>query len=519
MNKVRARDGAENAIITREFSENREDFVVSVDAQFNSSQPPNRVCILVGQAIPYQFPKLEGSFMKQLLILALVFLNCMVSVSAQDQQDSTVNRTAGRPNVLFIAVDDLNHWVTHLKRNRQARTPNIDRLASMGMSFTRAYCVAPSCEPSRAALMSGKRPWTTGCYKNGDTWKDHLTEGQQLSKQFLQAGYYVAGAGKIFHSDQFFPSEWSEYMNGQGLHAAGKHIQKEDGYHQPLTIDLKDDDLMDWHSVNWCIEKMNQSREEPFFIACGLHKPHLPFAVPRKYYDAFPLEEIELPPYRSDDLDDIPGAGRKMANPSGDHARFLESGRWKSAIQSYLATCAYTDMNIGRLLDALEKSPASENTIVVLWGDHGWSFGEKQHWRKFALWEEPTRTPLIFVAPGVTKAGSECDRPVDLSSVYATTCQLAGLPIPAHVEGASLEPLLRNSTAAWSQPAITTHGRGNHAIRKGSWRYIRYADGSEELYDHSNDEYEWNNLANNVQYGKIKTDLKQYLPSNEKLSK
>lgn len=458
--------------------------------------------------------------MKQALLLNLLLvLGSTAVISAQEIQSGGSNPRGTRPNVLFIAVDDLNHWVTHLKRNRQARTPNIDRLASMGMTFTRAYCAAPACEPSRAALMSGKRPWTTGCYKNGDSWKKHLTEGQQLSRQFLQAGYYVAGAGKIFHSDQYFPSEWSEYMDSHGLSVAGKGVEKDEGYHLPLSADLEDDDLMDWHTVNWCIDKINQSREQPFFIACGLHKPHLPFAVPRKYYDAFPLQEIELPPYQENDLDDIPEAGRKMANAAGDHSKFLKSGRWKAAIQSYLATCAYTDMNIGRLLDALEKSNAHDNTVIVLWGDHGWSFGEKQHWRKFALWEEPTRTPLIFVAPGTTKAGSVCEHPVDLMTVYPTTCQLAGLPVPDHVEGTSVEPLLRNASRPWSLAAITTHGQGNHSVRLGPWRYIRYADGSEELYDHSSDEYEWHNVASRAHFADVKFDLAKHLPRQEKALK
>jgi|694.fasta_scaffold04747_6 arylsulfatase A-like enzyme len=452
----------------------------------------------------------------KLVLIFVTLIRLIADVSAQENLPQSSAFNSKRPNVLFIAVDDLNHWVSHLQRNQQARTPNIDRLARMGITFTRAYCAAPACEPSRAALLSGKRPWTTGCYKNGNTWQDHLIEGQQLSKQFLQAGYFVAGAGKIFHSDEYFPSEWSEYMDGKGLHAAGKGVDKNDGYHEPLSVDLKDDDIMDWHTVNWCIDKMNQSRERPFFIACGLHKPHLPFAVPRKYYESFPLDQIELPPHREDDLDDVPAAGLKMSNPEGDHTKFLKSGRWKAAIQSYLATCAYTDMNIGRLLDALEKSPARDNTVIVLWGDHGWSFGEKQHWRKFALWEEPTRTPLIFVAPGTTKAGSMCEHPVDLMSVYPTACQLAGIPVPEHVEGRSLVPLLKDATTPWTLPAITTHGRGNHAVRLGQWRYIRYADGGEELYDHSSDPYEWKNLASDSQLSIVKSTLANHLPQIEK---
>jgi arylsulfatase A-like enzyme len=425
------------------------------------------------------------------------------------------SEAASQPNVLFIAVDDLNAWIGHLGRNPQVKTPNIDRLAARGVSFSRAYCAVPACEPARAALMSGKRPWTTACYLNGDTWKQHLTEGEQLNAQFLKAGYHVAGAGKIFHSDLYFPSEWSEYQSRDGLHEHGKGVAKNEGYHDPLAHDLKDEDIMDWHSVNYTVERLAKKSDKPFFLACGLHKPHLPFAVPRKYYEMFPLETIQLPPYLKDDLADIPPAGVKMAKPESDHAKFIESGRWKAAIQSYLACVAYTDMNVGRLLDALDASPHRDNTVIVFWGDHGWSFGEKDHWRKFALWEEPTRAPLIFVAPGVAKPGTVCDRPVDFMGIYPTLCDLAGVKIPAHVEGTTLRPLLTNPMAEWGLPAVTTHGRGNHAVRTSQWRYIRYADGSEELYDHTNDEYEWTNLAGKPEFKQVKIQLAAILPKTE----
>ena len=440
-----------------------------------------------------------------LLLTVLCLVTCLraETLMAQSQQ----------PSVLFIAVDDLNHWVGHLARNPQTMTPNIDALAARGVAFQHAYCAVPACEPSRAALMSGKRPWTTACYSNGDTWKEHLTEGEQLTAQFLNAGYHVAGAGKIYHSDKYFPSEWSEYQPGDGLHAHGAGVKKDEGFHEPLAHDLKDRDIMDWHSVNYTIERMKS--DKPFFLACGLHKPHLPFAVPRKYYDMFPLEDIELPPYLEDDLADIPPAGVRMARPDGDHAKFLKEGRWKAAIQSYLATVAYTDMNVGRLLDALDQSPQRDSTIVVFWGDHGWSFGEKSHWRKFALWEEPTRAPLIFIAPGVTTPGGVCDHPVDFMNIYPTICELAGLAIPAHVEGTSLKPLLADPNSAWTLPAITTHGRGNHAVRNNQWRYIRYADGSEELYDHTKDPYEWKNLAAKPELAKVKAELAAQLPKRE----
>lgn len=435
------------------------------------------------------------------LVLALSCLLAALPSPAADE----------RPNVLFIAIDDLNAWVTHLGRNPQAATPNIDRLAARGVSFARAYCAVPACEPSRAALLSGQRPWTTGCYKNGHTWQKHIPEGHGLSAQFLKAGYHVAGAGKIYHADTYYPGEWTEYMDGTPYSNTG-NVPKMEGFHEPLKHDLADEDISDWHIVNYCIEQLGRKRDKPFFIACGLHKPHLPFAVPRKYYEAFPLESIQLPPHIENDLDDIPSAGVRMAKPQGDHARFLKSGRWKAAIRSYLATCAYTDMNVGRLLDALDKSPHRDNTIVVLWGDHGWHFGEKEHWRKFALWEEATRAPLIWVVPGVTPKGVICQRPVDFMTIYPTLCDVADLSIPSWVEGSSLKSLLENPGAAWDQPAITTYGYQNHAVRTESWRYIRYADGSEELYDHTKDPYEWTNLADQPDLAEVRAQLAAMLP-------
>ncbi len=427
---------------------------------------------------------------------------------------------ANPPNVLFIAVDDLNHWLTHLGRNPQARTPNFDRLAARGVTFTNAHCAVPACEPSRLALMSGRRPWTTGCYRNGDLWKQHQASGEGLSAQFLKAGYHVAGAGKIYHSMQFYPGEWSHYLTKRGVKLDGPKVEKLDGYFNDVVHpDLKDDDLYDWHTVNDCIDQLGLDRQEPFFIACGLYKPHLPFVVPRKYYEAFPLESIELPPHIEDDLDDVPPAGVRMAGPGRDHATMLKTGRWKAAIQSYLATCAYTDMNLGRLLDALDQHPQRDNTIVCLWSDHGWSFGEKQHWRKFALWEEATRTPMIWVVPGVTDPGTRCDRSVDLMSVYPTLCDLADLPRPAHVVGPSIRPLLSNPQSSWDQPAITTYGRGNHSVKTETHRYIRYANGDEELYEVMGDPYEWNNLAADPSSSQIKQQLAGWLPETEQPAK
>ncbi|HVK10538.1 MAG TPA: sulfatase, partial [Gemmataceae bacterium] len=426
---------------------------------------------------------------------------------------ASVAPAAGKPNVLFIAVDDLNHWVTHLGRNKQAKTPNIDRLARMGVTFTRAYCAAPVCNPSRAALMSGRRPGTTGVYDNGQDWRPVLPKEETLTTQFLNAGYEVFGTGKIYHANAHRPGEWTDYFVGGRGTVQAHPSAKNDGVggikFKPLTDDSK---LPDESIVDYGIRHLARKHDKPFFLAVGLHKPHMPWDVPKKYYDLFPLDTIELPPTQKDDLKDVPEGGLAMAKPKGDHATMLASGRWKEAVQAYLAAIAYCDAQVGRLLDAYESSPHKADTVVVFWGDHGWHLGEKEHWRKFALWEEATRMPFVWVGPGVTKPGGVCDRTVDLMSVYPTLCDLCDLPKPSHVEGESLVPLLRDPKAAWDKPAITTFHRNNHAVRTERWRYIRYADGGEELYDHAADQYEWTNLAADPKHGDAKAELAKLLP-------
>ena len=420
-----------------------------------------------------------------------------------------------KPNVLFIAVDDLNHWIGHLGRNKQTKTPNIDRLAKRGLTFTRAYCAAPVCNPSRTALMSGKRPSTSGVYDNGQDFAPAIPEGITLTTQFLRAGYLVFGTGKIYHANVFRTGEWSHSFHPKG----GKNDMKAhpsakgDGVggikFKPLVDDAK---LPDDGILAYAVGKLKEKHEKPFFLAVGFHRPHMPWDVPKKYYDRFPLDSIELPPTKKGDLDDIPPAGIKMAKPAGDHAEMVKSGRWKEAVQAYLAAISYTDDLIGQLLDALDNSPYGENTIIVFFGDHGWHLGEKEHWRKFALWEEATRTPFIWVAPGVTKTESKCERTVDHMSVYPTLCDLCGIAIPKHVEGPSIRQLLGDPAAKWDMPALTTFKRNNHAIRTEKWRYIRYADGGEELYDHTKDPYEWNNLARDKSLRPVMEELARHMP-------
>ena len=448
------------------------------------------------------------------LMYRIVLLAC-VGICACSIPCRELYAADAKPNILFISLDDLNHWVGYLGRNKQTRTPNIDRLARRGVRFTRSYCAAPVCNPSRAALMSGMRPFSTGVYENNDDWRPTLKPELMLPTVFRKGGYFTGGSGKIYHGSFDRHSDWDDYQTRLKADPAPKGNGGVGGI-RFAPLDCNDEDLQEWKIVDYGIEQLKKTHDRPFLLTIGLHKPHMPWNVPRKYYDMHPLETIELPPNRPDDLSDVPKAGRQMAKPDGDHRAIVESGRWKEAVQGYLAAISYADAMVGRLIDGLDASPYRDKTIIVLWGDHGWHLGEKSHWRKFALWEEATRAPLIWVVPGLTTPDTVCDRTVDFMSIYPTLVDVAGLEKPAHLEGKSIRALLQNPQAPWSDPAITTYEFNNHAVRTEGWRYIRYANGDEELYDEAKDPYEWTNLAGIPEYASRKAELAKFLPTSNK---
>jgi arylsulfatase A-like enzyme len=426
-------------------------------------------------------------------------------------QEPTV--TTQHPNILFIAVDDLNHWVGHLGRNPQTITPNIDRLAARGVTFTNAHCAAPSCNPSRTAILTGKRPSTTGVYLNSIPYRKAVKADDSMFKRFKKSGYETMAMGKLWHGGVGFEEQWTQAGGNENDQVVDAPV--DDRSINGIKFGIVrggDDAIVDTPTADFGISQLNRKHEKPFVLALGFHKPHMPWNVPQKYYDLHPLDQIELPKTQGSDLEDIPLAGIEMAKPKGDHKDVVDSGRWKEAIQAYLAAISYVDGQIGRVLDALDASSYSHNTIIVLWGDHGWHLGEKEHWRKFALWEESTRAPLIWVAPGLTTAGTRIDHAVELISIYPTLFEQAKLPVPNDIDGKSIAELIANPHIEWNGTALTTHGMNNHAVRDNRWRYIRYSDGSEELYDHHVDPYEWTNLANSPELIETKHRLSLHLP-------
>ncbi len=422
-----------------------------------------------------------------------------------------------RPNVLFIAIDDLNDWIGALKNYPGVQTPNLDRLAKRGVLFTRAYCAAPSCNPSRAALLTGVRPSTSGVYENDNPWRPVLPSTVTLPQHFMANGYEVIGSGKIFHNTYNDPKSWHAY-SGPGkspVPARPNANGLKRGHFDWSPVSARDEDMGDYQVVSWALERWNEKRSKPLFLAVGMTRPHLPWYAPQKYFDKYPLDKITLPTIKGNDLDDIPAEGKRLALRSGDHKAVTESGQWKQAVQAYLASITFMDAMVGRLLDGIDKTEQGRNTIIVLWGDHGWNLGEKQHWRKFGLWEETTRVPLMIVAPGLTRPGQTCARTVNLMDLYPTLVELCGLPQKKELEAASLTPLLKNPSAPWDRPSVTTYLRGNHAVRSERWRYIRYHDGGEELYDHQGDPHEFTNLAGEPGHAAVKKDLARWLPKTD----
>jgi arylsulfatase A-like enzyme len=474
--------------------------------------------------VPRHRPGRRASSLQRVLAASAAFTLVTAAIVAPQGGGPSPGRLAPKPNILFIAVDDLNHWVRHLGRNPQVITPNIDRLAAHGVTFTNAYAAAPICNPSRAALLSGLRPSTTGVYDNQIDWRPAIPRHLTLITHFRTHGYTTAGAGKIYHGAFARTDEWDDYGVERRGDCKPLHADPGVGQIRFAPVSCGDEGISDYSIADYGIAQLQREHAKPFLLTIGFHKPHMPWNVPKKYFDMYPLASIELPPHRDDDLNDIPPAGVRMARAPGtsspdvpsDHELIVKSGRWKEAVQGYLAAISYVDGQIGRVLDALHRSRYRDNTIVVLLGDHGWSLGEKHHWRKFALWEEPTRAPLIWVVPGVTKPGTTSKRTVDFMSIYPTLAELSGLPIPPHVEGVSISRLLADPAASWNRPALTTHGYRNHAVRTADWRYIRYADGGEELYDERNDPYEWRNLAGDKTHDALKVQLARGFPSVNK---
>ncbi|MGB0597960.1 MAG: sulfatase [Rubripirellula sp.] len=463
----------------------------------------------------------------------VVFLT-LLSVILLPGVGASFSSQAEQPNVLFISVDDLNDWVGCLEGHPQALTPNLDRLAASGVLFTNAHCPAPACNPSRTAIMTGIAPNQSGLYDNRQKMREVLPGAELLPRYFSRHGYWSAGSGKILHYfidaqswDDYFPAKETENPFPRTFYPKQRPVSLPRGgpwqYVETdwAPLDVSDEEYGgDWLVSKWISEQLLENHQKPFFLAVGIYRPHEPWFVPKKYFEKFPLAEIQLPAgYRENDLEDLPSAGKRRG-PNRYFAHIRKESQWKQAIQGYLASIAFSDAMVGRVLAALNNGPNRDNTIVVLWSDHGWHLGEKEHWQKFTAWRVCTRVPLMIRVPrGVpglvegTKAGTRCDAPVNLLSLFSTLTELAELPMNPASSGPSLVPLLNDATASWPHVSLTyLNEPGSYGLSGKNHRLIHYANGDEELYDMKVDPFEWNNLAQSADHKALMDTLRSQAP-------
>jgi arylsulfatase A-like enzyme len=466
----------------------------------------------------------------------------LLSLPAPAQTDKLAR--ADRPNVLFILIDDHPAHMVSLLDESVVRTPNMERLAARGSWFSRAYNAAPVCAASRASFLTGVHPSNSGAYYNAQAWtrtKAPISKATILQAHFLKHGYLTAGYGKIDHStcqrdtaDAFTPG----YRVFHRDRASGIHTDKDllphilpgtlrhpDPGYAPTRFGMLPDDWdrddpaklqEDTVQANHTIEFLGKQHEQPFFVTCGLWRPHSERIVPKRYFDLYPLENIKIPEsYLAGDLEDVPAVARWRATKRGTHSAVVNAGMWREYLRSFYAATTYVDEQIGRVLDALEKSPHANNTLVIFASDNGFHAGEKDMWAKFALWEQTNRVVFSIAGPGLPV--QLVPTPVGLIDLYPTLLTLCGLPMPGpqKLDGIDLTPILRGETLERGEPVLSTYGEGNHSIRDWRFRYIRYRNGEEELYDHANDPHEWHNLADNPAFTKAKATLAQWLPEHD----
>lgn len=453
-------------------------------------------------------------------------LNVWWPVTERKVQTQFTPTAATKPNVLFIAIDDQNDWIGHMGGHPLAKTPHLDALAARGTTFLNAHCQAPLCNPSRTSLMLGLRPTTTGVYglspwfRDLPQWQDRVA----LPQHFRANGYRTLSTGKIYHGGAGGPKKRQEEFDvwgtagGLGAKPEMKLIPATPMGNHPLmdwgVFPHRDEDKGDYQVASWAIEQIQKApKDQPFFLAAGFFLPHVPCFATQKWFDLYPDDDSVLPQIKEDDRDDTPKFSWyihwELPEPRLKWVR--ENNQWRNLVRSYLACTSFVDAQIGRILKALDESGLAENTIVVVWGDHGWHLGEKAITGKNSLWDNGTRVPLIFAGPGVA-GGQRCLQPAELLDIYPTLIDLCNLSVRNDLEGQSLLPQLKNSATERQRPAITSHNQGNHGIRSQQWRFIHYADGSEELYDMIEDPRAWNNLIAQPQYREVVAEHRKWLP-------
>lgn len=428
-----------------------------------------------------------------------------------------------RPNVLMIVVDDLNDFPGFMRGYPDAKTPSMDKLAAQGMVFTRAHCQYPLCGPSRASFMSGMLPSSLN-------FVGHMTDRQLegrckelgtelLHRYFGRHGYKTLAVGKICH--RHVPTGSVDASGGRGGFRQGTGRLRRNWHQEGTSTDWAmapdhDNQLPDYDAAAWAVEQLEAEHEQPFLLMVGFLRPHVPWYVPKQWFDRYDKDNLTLPPYQSKDLADVPEIARQLSilpqYPRTEWA--IENDQWRNILHAYLACISFTDHYVGRVLDALRGSPYGDNTIVVLMSDHGYHMGEKNTFQKQTLWQRSSHVPLVIAGPDINPA-QQCERVVSLLDIYPTLLDMCGLPANPKNEGHSLTPLLNDPEREWPHKAITSWEGNNTAVQGERYRYTRYVNGSEELYDHANDPHEWTNLARKEDYAPVKQRMARFMPTNK----
>ena len=416
-----------------------------------------------------------------------------------------------RPNVLVITIDDLNDWVGFLGGHPQVKTPNMDALAAQSTIFRRAYCNAPVCNPSRSSAWSGLSVQDTKVFDNNTDLITVTPRAVLLPDHLAVNGYASRLLGKVYHTSEPVIDPLPPSAPASNLACAGSSAMPRIGLFDWAALDLDDSAMPDYQSVQTAQDFLGQAHDAPFFLTVGMTRTHVGWYVPKKYFDQYPLESIQVPVVPENDLDDLPWSGKSTALQFQFHRCITSQSLWPAAVQAYLASISFVDAQIGRLLATLRASPYADNTMVVLWSDNGFHLGEKFHWHKLALWEPATRVPFLVKAPGQVQS-RRVEAPVSLIDMMPTVLDYCGVAAPYAMAGRSLRPLIQDPATPWNHPVLTTKDQKNHAIRTARWRYIRYANGDRELYDMQADPREWTNLAKDPAHAAVIAQLDPLMP-------
>lgn len=430
--------------------------------------------------------------------------------------------TTEKPNVIVIVADDMNMW-SMSKDYRELRTPNLDKLKEQSLFYKNASCAAPVCIPSRASFFSGKSPQTTGAYLNNrNAWEaNSLSSTEVIPETFKRNGYTTWGRGKIFHAPINGDRQNIMFDNKVVEGGFGPYAPEEYHYAKSKWFSIKpwegpDSDFADVRNTDAAIAFLEEKQERPFFLFLGLYRPHTPYTAPKRFFDQYKDVEFNNPPgYMENDLDDVPLPGRELVDSLKKYKKrgLHKIEVYKELLRGYCANYSFADYNIGRVVDALDNSPYRDNTIILFYSDNGFHNGTKNHWVKSTLWEQADAVPFLVRLPD--KKGGQRNQTINLIDVFPTLIEYCNLKAPSHsLDGKSMVQTFVNELYEWDRPGFTCYGENYSSLRDERYRYIRYPDGSEELYDHESDPYEHHNLASSKNYRAVKNRLAKNVPSH-----